>query len=211
MDHRIPAQRRKLHITVKESHSPPAAPAPADAAACRRFVEAGFALGVPRDHGKVRSLRRVREPRHLAFIGYDIQSRPQWLAPHAARAWLRMHEAAAQKCVELQVVSAFRSIEYQLGIIRRKLERGLNIDGILRVSAAPGYSEHHSGRALDITTPGFAALEDQFENSAAFAWLSTNAQGYGFGLSYPRGNPHGIAYEPWHWCWSSGLRLRDAK
>ncbi len=103
--------------------------------------------------------------------------------------------------MELQVVSAFRSIEYQLGIIRRKLERGLAIDEILRVSAAPGYSEHHSGRALDITTPGFAALEEQFEDSAAFAWLSTNAQSYGFWLSYPRGNPHGIAYEPWHWCW----------
>ena len=25
---------------------------------------------------------------------------------------------------------------------------------------------------------------------------------FGFALSYPRGNRHGIAYEPWHWCWS---------
>ena len=24
---------------------------------------------------------------------------------------------------------------------------------------------------------------------------------FGFHLSYPRDNPHGIAYEPWHWCW----------
>jgi D-alanyl-D-alanine carboxypeptidase len=21
-------------------------------------------------------------------------------------------------------------------------------------------------------------------------------------MSYPRGNPHGIVYEPWHWCWN---------
>ena len=20
-------------------------------------------------------------------------------------------------------------------------------------------------------------------------------------MSYPRDNPHGIVYEPWHWCW----------
>ncbi|HZX89661.1 MAG TPA: D-alanyl-D-alanine carboxypeptidase family protein, partial [Rudaea sp.] len=26
-------------------------------------------------------------------------------------------------------------------------------------------------------------------------------QNYNFHLSFPRGNAHGIAYEPWHWCW----------
>jgi D-alanyl-D-alanine carboxypeptidase len=159
----------------------------------------------------MRQLPRVREPKALIFIGYDTQQRPQWLAPRAARAWSRMRDAALADGLQLQVVSAFRSIEYQLGIIKRKLERGQGIDGILRVSAAPGYSEHHSGRALDITTPGFAVLEEEFERSAAFAWLSTNAQRYNFHMSYPRGNRHGIAYEPWHWCWSSATRLRDAK
>jgi zinc D-Ala-D-Ala carboxypeptidase len=167
----------------------------------RACLAMAYTLGVPRDYARVRTLKRVREPRHLAFIGHDTQSRPQWLAPRAARAWARMRDAAARDGVELQVVSAFRGVEYQLGILKRKLECGLDIEEILRVSAAPGYSEHHSGRALDITTPGLAALEEHFENSAAFAWLSTNAQSYGFRQSYPRGNPHGIAYEPWHWCW----------
>lgn len=186
---------------MNESNSPLSAPVRADTAACKRLIESAFALGVPRNHGKLRDLRRVNEPRQLAFIGHDTQNRPQWLAPRAARAWRRMHAAAGRDGVELLVVSAFRGIEYQLGILKRKLERGLGIEEILRVSAAPGYSEHHSGRALDVTTPGFAALEEAFENSAAFAWLCTNAQKYGFRLSYPRGNPHGIAYEPWHWCW----------
>ena len=120
-----------------------------------------------------------------------------------------MCQAAAQDSVELQIVSAFRSVEYQLGILQRKLDRGQPIAEILRVSAAPGYSEHHSGRALDITTPGFAALEEEFENSPAFAWLKKNARRFGFRMSYPRRNPHGIAYEPWHWSWSA--RLRDAE
>ena len=112
-----------------------------------------------------------------------------------------MHDAAARDDITLQIVSAFRSVEYQLGIIKRKVERGLSMDEILRVSAVPGYSEHHSGRAFDLTTPNFAALEEEFEKSPAFAWLSTNAKLYGFTMSYPRDNPHGIAYEPWHWCW----------
>ncbi|HXD83949.1 MAG TPA: M15 family metallopeptidase, partial [Rudaea sp.] len=166
-----------------------------------RLIESAFALGVPRDYGRTRGLRRVREPSRLESIGLDTQGREQFLAPRAARAWARMREAAARDGLELQVVSAFRSIEYQLGILRRKLERGQTMEQILRVSAAPGYSEHHSGRALDVTTPGFAALEEEFENSPAFAWLRKNAKLYNFVLSYPRKNPHGIAYEPWHFCW----------
>ena len=70
-------------------------------------------------------------------------------------------------------------------------------------------NERDSGRALDITTPGFTALEEEFENSPAFAWLKKNARRFGFHMSYPRRNPHGIAYEPWHWSWSA--RLRDAE
>ncbi len=167
----------------------------------RELLQQAFALGVPRDYGKLRKLRPVREPAALLGIGLDTQGREQRLAPRAARAWHRLCNAAAKDGITLQFVSAFRSIEYQLGIFTRKLERGLSIAEILEVNAAPGYSEHHSGRALDITTPGFAALEQQFENSPAFAWLQTHARAYGFHLSFPRGNPHGITYEPWHWCW----------
>ena len=78
---------------------------------------------------------------------------------------------------------------------------------ILEVSAAPGYSEHHSGRAIDLTAPGYAALEEEFENSPSFAWLRRNARRFGFALSYPRKNRHGIAYEPWHWCWHAERRV----
>ncbi|MGH8040776.1 MAG: M15 family metallopeptidase [Rudaea sp.] len=181
----------------------PHPPVRADTAACARLIEAAYALGVPRDYGRARGLRRTREPKQLVFIGFDTQNRSQWLSPRPARAWSRMRDAAARDGVQLQIVSAFRSVEYQLGILKRKLERGQTIEQILRVSAAPGYSEHHSGRALDITTHGCAALEEEFEHSAAFGWLATNAQSYGFRLSYPRGNRNGIAYEPWHWCWNA--------
>ncbi|WP_395681636.1 D-alanyl-D-alanine carboxypeptidase family protein [Dokdonella sp.] len=167
----------------------------------REVLREARALGVPADYARIRQLVVVREPRHLACIGHDIHDRLQWLAPRAASAFARMRAAAGAEAIELQAVSAFRSADYQLGILKRKLEHGQSIEQILRVSAAPGYSEHHSGRALDLTTPGFAALEEEFEHSSAFAWLVANAPRFGFALSYPRGNPHGIAYEPWHWCW----------
>lgn len=172
-----------------------------DAVQRAEAVQAARALGVPPDYGRRHALRLQREPRALKPIGLDIHGRMQWLAPRAARAFLRMRAAAKDGGIELQVVSAFRSASYQLGILQRKHERGQAIAQILAVSAAPGYSEHHSGRALDLTTPGYPSLEEAFEQSPAFAWLARHAHGFGFRLSYPRDNRHAIAYEPWHWCW----------
>lgn len=172
-----------------------------DAAERRGLIERAFALGVPRDYGRVRHLGLQREAARLVSIGSDIHGREQWLHPGAARKLAMMREVASRDGVELQVVSAFRSIEYQLGILERKLARGLTMEQILRASAAPGYSEHHSGRCVDFTTPGLAPVEEEFEDSAAFAWLQHNAPHFAFALSYPRDNRHGIAYEPWHWCW----------
>lgn len=179
-----------------------------DSAERHALIERAFTLGVPRDYGQVRRLRPQREPARLVSIGLDIHGRTQWLQPMPARALVRMREAATRDDIEIQVVSAFRSIEYQLAIVERKFARGLAMEEILRVSAAPGYSEHHSGRCLDLTTPGCAALEETFEHSPAFAWLQRNARRFGFTLSYLRINRHRIAYEPWHWCWHAATPLR---
>lgn len=159
------------------------------------------AFGIGTSYARRHHLRRVREPRRLVSIGPDLYDREQWLAPGAANAWLRLQAAAQVDGIEIQPVSAFRSIAYQCSIIERKLARGLTLAEILAVSAAPGYSEHHTGRALDVTTPGSEVLEESFEASAAYAWLSRHAAHFGFALSYPRGNRHGVIYEPWHWCW----------
>jgi len=180
---------------------------PAPPQRCRDATERDALLrrardaGIPRNYGATHALRRQREPQRLTCIGCDIYQRAQWLQPAAAHAFRRLQAAATAVGVDLQVVSAFRSIEYQLGIIERKLAGGQHIDAILQVSAAPGYSEHHSGRCVDLTTPGFPVLEEAFDQSTAFAWLTREAAAFGFTLSYPRDNPHRIAYEPWHWCW----------
>ncbi len=157
-------------------------------------------LGISPDYGYRFRLKLQPECAHPVSIGEDVFSRTQNLSPQAARAWHAMRNAAATDGVELQVVSGLRSVDYQTGIIRAKLDKGQNLSQILKVSAAPGYSEHHSGRALDVNTPGFEPLEEEFENSQAFRWLMDSAGKFGFGLSYPKNNRHGIAYEPWHWC-----------
>ena len=114
-----------------------------------------------------------------------------------------MRRAAAADGIVLEAISGYRSHDYQLGIFERKLARGQALAQILGVNAAPGYSEHHGGRALDIGTPGEPAAEESFEATPALAWLATSAATHGFTMSYPRGNPHGIVYEPWHWLYTA--------
>lgn len=179
----------------------PAPPATCNMAQTRALIRHGHSIGIPRDYGVQRNLRVVREPRQLACLGMDVRERWQWATIPAARDFARMRAAAQDDGVTIDLVSAFRSAQYQLGLIERKLERGEAIGDILKINAAPGYSEHHSGRALDLTSPGYEPIEEEFEQSDAFDWLRHNAARFRFHMSYPRGNRYGIIYEPWHWCW----------
>jgi len=139
------------------------------------------------------------EATELVSAGVDIYGREQRLTPEAAKAWAEIKAAAEKDGEILQLVSAFRSVDYQKGIIQRKLAAGQSWEQILRVSALPGFSEHHSGHTIDVTTPGSKELEEEFENTPAFRWLAKRAGDFGFVMTYPRGNSFGVAYEPWHW------------
>lgn len=157
------------------------------------------ALGLDERYGQRTGLALVAEPAALAFAGFDRYRRPLWLTASGARGWMALRAAAAADGVILEAISGYRSHAYQLSIFERKLARGQTIAQILSVNAAPGYSEHHGGNALDISTPGEPAAEESFEQTPAFKWLQKNAGRHGFQMSYPRDNPHGIVYEPWHW------------
>ncbi len=159
-------------------------------------------LGIPAGYAERHRLEPVAQADRLRSIGRDRFDREQFLAPPAADAWARLASAAAADGAALEPLSGYRSLDYQAGLIERKLQRGDSIEDILRVSAAPGYSQHHSGLALDVGTPASPPLEEAFETTPAFAWLDRRAAEFGFRMSYPRDNPHGIAYEPWHWAWA---------
>jgi D-alanyl-D-alanine carboxypeptidase len=157
-------------------------------------------LGISQTLLASRGLCRHAEAGDLELVQVDADGREHFLIPQAAAAWHEMKAAASSEGIELVVISAFRSVARQTAIIQRKLDAGIGIAEILEASAPPGYSEHHTGRAVDIATPGGPVLETAFETSVAFAWLRENANGFGFYLSYPENNRCGYQYEPWHWC-----------
>ncbi len=157
-------------------------------------------LGIAQELITQKQLPFYAEAEELTTTDTDAAGRAYQMTPATAEAWTAMKQAAQQDNIVLEVVSAFRSIERQIEIIQYKLDLNMPIEKILTLSAPPGYSEHHTGRAIDINTPGCIATEAEFENTAAFCWLTANAGRFGFTLSYPRNNALGFIYEPWHWC-----------
>jgi D-alanyl-D-alanine carboxypeptidase len=139
-------------------------------------------------------------PHQLIVLGETKAGRVLQATSDTVQHWTDMRRAAQQDGIQLEVRSAFRSYDYQHQLIARKLDRGEPPNQILQVVALPGYSEHHTGYALDIVTPDHPELTEDFELSDGFAWLSQSAHEFGFSLSYPRDNPWGFIYEPWHWC-----------
>jgi D-alanyl-D-alanine carboxypeptidase len=135
----------------------------------------------------------------LVPVGQDMFGREQRLERRTAAKWEAMRNAAEKEGVKLLMVSAFRSFDYQRGIMERKLKTGHAVEEIIRVSMPPGFSQHHTGRAIDIGTPDSTPLEEEFENTSAFAWLTLRGREFGFSMTYPRENPLGVIYEPWHW------------
>ena len=123
----------------------------------------------------------------------------------AAEAFFKMKKDAKKDSIEFRIASAFRSFEHQSRIIDKKIKSGRSISSILEENTLPGYSEHHTGYALDFMSKEAFSLSVDFEKTETFRWLLKNANQYDFYLSYPKGNNNGIMYEPWHWAFRNNL------
>lgn len=172
-----------------------------DAAYQQRIAVLHRELGIPTDYAVRSGLSLHREADELVAIVQQADGTTIRLTPSATDAWDRLRTAALADGVSLIPLSGFRSVARQAEIIRRKFHAGQPLITILAVNAAPGFSEHHTGCALDIGTYGEPPLTESFALTPAFSWLKAHASRYGFHLSYPKDNPHGIVYEPWHWRW----------
>ena len=95
-----------------------------------------------------------------------------------ARAFVAMRDAAAAAGIELRIVSGFRSREHQQWLYAAWRA------GMGNRAARPGYSNHQSGRALDL----------DLDRPGAFTWLDANARRFGFKRT--------VKSEPWHWEWN---------
>lgn len=111
----------------------------------------------------------------------------------------KMSADAQKDNVTLFIASPYRSYNDQKILYNSYVAN----DGVKKAdtySARPGYSEHHTGLAMDLI-PEFGLELDTFENSDGFKWMQENGYKYGFILRYPKDKEYitGYMYEPWHY------------
>ena len=138
-------------------------------------------------------------------VGDEVQTENK-----AYEAYLALKEAVEKDLagyekgeVRLELDSAYRSIAAQQKIVD-DFTKDKGEDYVKKYVAVPGYSEHHTGLALDLyfTIDG----KDVYENDDLFQypdiWDAIHARlpEFGFILRYPqeREDVTGYAYEPWH-------------
>jgi D-alanyl-D-alanine carboxypeptidase len=145
-------------------------------------------------------------PAELAQIDGDLR-----VTPATKAAYERMRADAAAAGFSMRAASAYRSIEYQVNLYARyKSEDPDNADNY---SARPGFSEHHTGRTVDLVGPsgtlrGFVGTEEA-------EWVRENAWKYGFIVRYTAENEDVTGYEsePWHVTYigeEAAARMREA-
>lgn len=138
-------------------------------------------------------------PPDLALIDdYDLPhfDRPGdeiYLKREAMESLKRMFEEAKAEKLSLVVYSGYRSYKKQEWLYNEVYKEDDSL------SARPGFSEHQTGYAVDISTPS-AGLTLHFEKTREFAWLLDNAHRFGFILRFPKDKKWatGYEYEPWH-------------
>ena len=114
-----------------------------------------------------------------------------------AEAFNEMKKASKKEGLKLNVVSGYRSSTYQKQVFKRnfngKFPTEKQMKNRLKYSAPSGFSEHHTGLAIDINE-----TEETFKNTQEYKWLMNNAAKFGFENSFPKNNAQGLGFEPWH-------------
>lgn len=118
----------------------------------------------------------------------------------AAQALQGMVAAARADGIELLLVSAHRTYDYQAGLYSSSIQRNGQAHAN-RYSARPGHSEHHTGLAADLAAAdGTCTLQGCFADTPEGRWIAQHAVEHGFVIRYPQGSEPitGYGAEPWH-------------
>lgn len=137
----------------------------------------------------------------ISSYGFGQYQRFEYMEETAARALMKMLHAARDQKVWIIPASGFRNFEIQNELFQNQIDRQGSIEAASLISAPPGYSEHHTGFAIDLADGNYPNqdITSEFAKTEAFFWLSEHAIDYGFEMSFPENNSQGINYEPWHW------------
>ena len=114
-----------------------------------------------------------------------------------------LKKALEEEGIFIELDSIYRSVKEQQDLWDRwTVEKG--IDYVKKYVAVPGYSEHHTGLAVDICIKKdgeiIADNDAMIKEKEIFSKIHDKLADYGFILRYLKGKDEitGYSYEPWH-------------
>ena len=155
------------------------------------------------------SLLVVANKKHRLPVGYEPEDLRQpdvqmlnncYLREDCAQALEEMFTGAWNDGIYLVLGSAYRAESLQEQLYNGYVEQ-YGQEEADTISSRPGYSDHQTGLAVDISDHDASTyLTEEFESTEEGMWLKEHAHEYGFIMRYPKGKADvtGYAYEPWH-------------
>ena len=131
-------------------------------------------------------------------VGDDVE-----VEKKAYDAYLELKAALEEEGVHVDLDSARRTVAAQQKIMDDFTQK-YGADYAKKTVATPGYSEHHTGLALDlylnIDGKDIVMNEDLVQYPEVWEKIHAKLADYGFILRYLEGDEHitGYGYEPWH-------------
>lgn len=163
-------------------------------------------VGTLQIEGKDYHFTSTGEPFWLVNLNYPLPDNYQLdlvevegfqVSKDCAKPLLAMMEACRAAGYQCVINTAYRDRDYQQMLWDNRynnyISQGHSPTVAAELSAQfvlpPGYSEHHTGLAVDITG-----------TEQMYSWLEQHAPKYGFILRYPEDKTQwtGVSYEPWH-------------
>ncbi|HEX3038533.1 MAG TPA: M15 family metallopeptidase [Oscillospiraceae bacterium] len=149
----------------------------------------------------VNSTHKIPSDFHLQLVAIDKKVS---MDKRIMQDFNNMRFAAHIENLSIWISVAYRSQELQQSLysdeISNNIKAGMSSSAATAAAkkavALPGYSEHHTGLAMDLN-----GVLPSFDTTKEFAWLQQHAADYGFILRYPKDkeNITKIIYEPWHY------------
>jgi D-alanyl-D-alanine carboxypeptidase len=180
------------------STSAPAPTTPPSALAAPTFDRTQLSISEPTSSWVVVDKARPLAPLDFAPADLVPVGGGRQLRAEAAQAMRDMFAAAAAQGLDLNVQSAYRSYDYQVGVFRNQVSRFGEVRAEIQV-ARPGYSEHQTGLSADVGGGG-CDIESCFATTAEGRWVAAHGHEFGYVVRYPDGKQDitGFKYEPWH-------------
>ncbi len=188
---------RKTQETATKS-SQTAKTTPTDAQSKPSFDKHQFSIDDPSSPWVVVNKKRPLNPLNYAPSDLTSVGNGQTMRAEAASSVSQLFVAAKTAGYAILAESGYRSYQQQVLVYNHEVQTFGQAKADTE-SAKPGYSEHQTGWAVDIQTPG--CLEDCFAGTPASTWLKAHAHEYGFILRYAPDKVAVTGYrsEPWHY------------